>query len=135
MSEFLAVAKRYLGMTETGNKTALSAFFKKAGFNLDPSTTAWCAGFANAVVQECGYPGTKSLAARSFLKWGKSVRPESAQPGDIVVFKRGTSSWQGHVTFFVRWQGKQMVCLGGNQSNKVNEQLYSTAGLLGVRRP
>lgn len=134
MSNILATAKKYLGMTETGNKTALSAYFKKAGFNLDPSTTAWCAGFANSVLHECGINGTKSLAARSFLNWGRKVEPRSAQPGDIVVFKRGNSNWQGHVTFFSRWQGSNMVCLGGNQSDKVCEQLYSTASLLGVRR-
>lgn len=130
----LQIVKKYLGMTETTHTKLLSDYMAKAGLKLNPSTTAWCSGFANAVIHELGMKGTNSLAARSWLNWGKKVDLDDAQPGDIVVFKRGNSSWQGHVSFFVKRQGSNVIVMGGNQSNKVNEQAYPISSILGVRR-
>jgi hypothetical protein len=57
-----------------------------------------------------------------------------AQPGDIGVIPRGSSSWQGHVFFIDRLEGAWVWGLGGNQSDAVNVKRYPVSKLLGVRR-
>jgi uncharacterized protein (TIGR02594 family) len=96
--------------------------------------TAWCAAFVGSMLKRAGFPHTGMLTARSYLKWGEEVPLTSAQPGDLVIFSRGTSSWQGHVGFFVGQTASHIRVLGGNQGNMVNEALYSKSSLLGVRR-
>lgn len=100
--------------------------------------TAWCAAFMGAMLQEGGLPSTKKLNARSYLNWGKEVELHEAKEGDVVVFQRGTSGWEGHVGFFVRQTNEHVIphiiVLGGNQKNMVNEQPYLKRTLLGVRR-
>jgi len=66
---------------------------------------------------------------------GQPLTLLDAQPGDVVIFKRGNSSWQGHVAFFVKDRGALIDVLGGNQSNAVNVKGYQSAALLGIRRP
>lgn len=96
--------------------------------------TAWCAAFVGAMLQLGGLPSTRKLNARSYLDWGKPVVLEDAQEGDVVVFSRGSSSWQGHVGFFVEHSGARIMVLGGNQKNAVNVMSYPVSRLLGVRR-
>lgn len=110
------------------------AYFADAGFSgIKDDETAWCAGFANAMLERAGYAGSKSLAARSFLNWGKKLsRPKM---GCIVVFKRGNSSWQGHVGFYAGETKKYIYVLGGNQRNEVNVSRYPKSKFLGYRWP
>lgn len=96
--------------------------------------TAWCAAFVGAMLERAGIPSTKALNARSYLEWGNPVALDEAQSGDVVVFSRGTSAWQGHVAFFVCEDRETIVVLGGNQSNQVNETAYLKSRLLGIRR-
>jgi uncharacterized protein (TIGR02594 family) len=97
--------------------------------------TAWCAAFVGARLEEAGIASTKKLNARSYLDWGTPIDIVDAQEGDIVVFWRGSkNSWKGHVGFFVRTEGNNIIVLGGNQSNMVRESPYSLNRLLGVRR-
>lgn len=111
------------------------AYFRDAGFaGIQDDETAWCAAFVGAMLKRAGIKPSGSLAARSYLQWGEKVAIEDARPGDIVVFRRGNSTWQGHVGFFVRQNAKTITVLGGNQANEVNQRNYSTADLLGVRR-
>ena len=77
---------------------------------------------------------TRKLTARSYLDWGIPVNIADAQPGDIGVIPRGTSSWQGHVFFIDRIDGPWVWGLGGNQSDAVNVKRYPVSKLLGVRR-
>lgn len=124
----LKEAKKYLDMHErTDNKTLK----KLLGF--DPAKTPWCAGFCNSIEQACGRKGTGKLTARSYLKYGTPV--DNPLPGDIVVFKRGALPWQGHVGYFVKQVGDQILVLGGNQSNMVCYKYYPVKKLLGYRRP
>lgn len=55
-----------------------------------------------------------------------------------MVFARGTSTWEGHVGFFVTSKfinGKEYyVVLGGNQSNQIGYDTYPKSRLLGIRR-
>lgn len=110
-------------------------YFEESGHSwVTDDETAWCAAFVGSMLKRAGIAGTGELTARSYLKWGKPVHISEAREGDIVIFKRGSSSWQGHVGFLVKVNAKTITVLGGNQSNQVNERDYSRAKLLGVRR-
>lgn len=101
---WLKNARQLLGVKEiigSKDEQKILEFFKEAGHpEVHSETVPWCAAFANAMLRRAGYAGTGSLAARSFLNWGQSLK--TPKPGCIVVFKRGNSSWQGHVAFFLR---------------------------------
>lgn len=96
--------------------------------------TAWCAAFVGAMLEKVNLKSTRALNARSYLKWGEEIAPEDVREGDIVVFKRGNSSWQGHVAFYVDETDTHIFCLGGNQSNQVNISKYPKSKFLGFRR-
>ena len=130
-TEHIDVAEAKLGMNEYQDRTALKQY---VGF--DPRYTEWCAAFVNAVLEESNIQGSQSRMARSFLDWGEEV--EEPLAGDVIVFPRGTSDWQGHVGFYVGQEMKQGVLyyriLGGNQNNSVNIELYPASRALGIRR-
>ncbi len=132
------LAKAEVGTVEwaKGNNPKVVAYFKDSGNpGVTDDETAWCAAFVGAMLKRAGIKGTGKLNARSYLDWGTPVDRKNAQPGDVVVFKRGNSSWQGHVAFFVKDRGALIDVLGGNQSNAVNVKGYQAAALLGIRRP
>lgn len=138
----VSLASSFLGQHEDVDAGALSAFFKKAaGINLNPAKTAWCAAFANAVLEASGFKGSEGnrLAARSFEKYGDDVTKNPTK-GDIAVFWRGSpNGWQGHVGFYmgsVKQNGKTYIkVLGGNQGDAVSISLYPASRLLSIRRP
>ena len=133
---WIDVAKEELGVKELPGKPAAKRvleYFNAAGHGYVVSDeTAWCSAFANFCMAEAGYSGTKSLAARSWLKWGHKVDP---QPGAVLIFKRGNSTWQGHVCFCLSVKGDRVTVIGGNQGNKVSIVTRSLDGLLGARMP
>lgn len=94
--------------------------------------TAWCAGFANYCLKMAGEANTMSLAARSFINYGQPAKP---QLGAILVFKRGTQSWQGHVGFYVGETATHYKVLGGNQGDSVSIREYPKSALLACRMP
>jgi uncharacterized protein (TIGR02594 family) len=118
-----------------GSNPKVLAYFKDAGHgNISDDAVPWCAAFVGAMLERCGISGTGKLNARSYLDWGVPVELENARPGDVVIFKRGNSTWQGHVAFYVDQNGSSIKVLGGNQSDAVNVKPYSKAKLLGIRR-
>jgi len=135
----LQVAGSYLGLKEypgASHNPKVVKFFADTGNSwVKDDETPWCAAFVGAVLAQCGLPHTGKLNARSYLDWGYKVDEKRAEPGDVVVFWRGSpSSWQGHVGFFVRWQGDDIVVRGGNQGNAVTDDVYLSSRLLGFRR-
>jgi uncharacterized protein (TIGR02594 family) len=131
------LAKAEIGTLEgagKGNNPRVVQYYADAGFaGVKSDDVAWCAAFANAMLVRAGFPGTASLAARSFLTWGKTVA--KPYPGCVVVFKRGDSAWQGHVAFYVGETATHIKVLGGNQSDKVSIANYPRSKLLGYREP
>ena len=107
---------------------------------------AWCSAFVNYVAKICGAERTGSGMARSWLSMGECVYRvysmetvgfiTNATPGDVAVFQRGSTPYQGHVGFLVRIDyGKKLVyCIGGNQSNEVCIKPYPMRKLISVRR-
>ena len=131
MMDVLVKAQKYLGLSEIRDRSVLRIFL-----GIDPKTTPWCAAFVNAVLKEAGIKGTGSNLARSFLRWGVPVEG-TPELGDIIVFKRGNSSWQGHVGFVCGVDSNddtRITVLGGNQSDKVCKARYDTDHCLGIRR-
>ena len=131
MRDVLVTAEKYLGLNETRDRSLLRIFL-----GIDPKTTPWCAAFVNAVLKEEGIKGTGSNLARSFLRWGVPVEG-TPELGDIIVFTRGDSSWQGHVGFVSGVDPNddtRITVLGGNQSDKVCNVRYNTEHCLGIRR-
>jgi uncharacterized protein (TIGR02594 family) len=136
--QWLRLARADLGIKEIVGKQhnpAVLNYFRDAGFpEIDDDETAWCAGFANAMLQRCGYSGSKSLAARSFLTWGKEL--SKPYPGCVVIFWRvSPRSWQGHVAFYLSETATHIKVIGGNQSNSVSVEEYPKSQLLGYREP
>lgn len=136
------IAKTKLGLHENKDTADLDRYIAKyvsAWKGLHVNTTAWCAAFVNACEREAGNKGTGLLNARSFLTYGMPVKLEQAQPGDIVVFSRGGSTWQGHVAYYDGIEisnGRTLIrTIGGNQSDSVSRGWYGSERLIGIRRP
>jgi uncharacterized protein (TIGR02594 family) len=128
------LAESLLGTNENADNALISEYLKAGGVSIDPSATAWCAALLNSTFEQAGIQGTGKLNARSFLEWGEKVTGEP-QVGDVVVFKRGSSTWQGHVGFFQGYDDNGNIkVLGGNQKNGVNVSSYPADNLIGVRR-
>ncbi|SFK76355.1 TIGR02594 family protein [Shimia haliotis] len=132
------IAQSYIGTTEgpgTEDNPAIMAMYASVGHDwVEHDSVAWCAAFVGHCLEKAGLRSTRRLNARSYLDWGIPVDLAEAQEGDIVVFSRGSKSWQGHVGFFVKTAGAMIEVLGGNQSDAVNIQRYAKSRLLGVRR-
>lgn len=137
----MKVASSYLGTGahDPAGKQTLSNFFEKSGQGkVDPSTTPWCAAFANSVLSTTGQGGTGSLAARSFLKYGTPTN--SPQAGDVTVFSDLTGKNNpnaGHVGFYAGpgSQPGMIKVLGGNESGAVSIKEYPESKVLGYREP
>lgn len=88
---------------------------------------SWCSAFVNWCFAQCQNDSrTKSAAAISWAKWGKETK--DPRIGDIVVFKRIDSTWQGHVGFFIGHNDHSILVFGGNQGNSVSFQWYKKQG-------
>jgi len=132
------IAKTYIGTVEgpgPENNPAVMEMYASVGHDwVEHDSVAWCAAFVGHCIEKAGLRSTRKLTARSYLDWGVLVAVHDAQPGDIGVIPRGSSSWQGHVFFIDRIEGAWVWGLGGNQSDAVNFKRYPASKLLGVRR-
>ncbi len=134
------IALSYLGEQEIAgnlhNQVVVDMFANVGHPEIQDDETAWCAAFVGHCIEVVGLRSTRALTARSYLKWGEPVPDiELALEGDILVFKRGNSTWQGHVGFFVGDEGNQIAVLGGNQGNAVSIARYRKDKLIAIRRP
>jgi len=132
------IAKTYIGTAEgpgPENNPVVMEMYTSVGHDwVEHDSVAWCAAFVGHCIEKAGLRSTRKLTARSYLDWGIPVAVHDAQPGDIGVIPRGSSSWQGHVFFIDRIEGAWVWGLGGNQSDAVNIKRYPASKLLGVRR-
>lgn len=124
----------YYGLNEQEDRMLI-----KDIMGIDPVHVEWCAAFVNMVLLENDLPqsnGKYPYLARNFLTWGSKV--DTPQQGDVVVFKRGNSGWQGHVAFYVSTtiinDKEYYLVIGGNQSDEVNIEPYPVSNVLSIRR-
>ena len=131
----LAIAE--IGTVEwaKGSNPKVVAYYCDAGHpEVVDDAVAWCAAFVGAMLKRAGVKPSGALNARSYLNWGNPVPLDKIQRGDIGVIARGNSTWQGHVFFIEKVNGKMVVAVGGNQRDSVSRAEYPISALLGVRR-
>lgn len=135
---WLETAKKYLGTREIKGSKHNPIILRwwaaiRAPFTDDEHP--WCAAFVGGVLEESGIKSSRSAAARSYLKWGRSI--SKPIPGCIVVFWRGSpDGWSGHVGFVVgRDQSGNLMVLGGNQADEVNIRPFPLSRVLAYRWP
>lgn len=139
------LAQRYIGIEEVGGKVdnpAIMAMLKLDARWPSNDEVPWCSAFANYIAWLCRQPRSKSLLARSWLNVGVGISLDQAEPGDIIVIKRGkgdqpgpeNTTAPGHVGFYAGSSDGLIEILGGNQSDTVKISRYPVARLLGVRR-
>lgn len=134
--EIYGEATKEIGVSEytSEGKKRIAEYHKKGVGKSYDYSTAWCSSFTNFIVKNCGLKGTDSAAARSFLKWGKSV--DTPIKGCVVIFWRnGKDSAYGHVGVFSSETDTDIIVLGGNQGNQVSKKAYPKSRLLGYRVP
>ena len=140
------LAQRFVGIEEvpgaTSNPQVLAMLRLDAAWP-EGDHVPWCSAFTNYIAWLLRLPRSKSLRARSWLNVGEVVRLEEAAAGfDVVIFKRGSGQQPGpevieapgHVGFYAGLDDKNILVLGGNQSDTVGIAPYPKAKLLGVRR-
>jgi uncharacterized protein (TIGR02594 family) len=119
-----SVASQFIGLHERKNRREIVELI-----SVDPARTPWCAAFLNAILEKIGYEGTGSNHARSFLKYGQSVK--EPQVGDIVVLGKHVGIYEG--TTYIRGK-KYVAVLGGNQRNGVRVSYFPASRVLAYRR-
>jgi uncharacterized protein (TIGR02594 family) len=121
------------GIVGASHNADILTYFRAPGFKwVKDDETAWCAAFVNWALWKVKLPGTNSLLARSFLKYGK--RTLAPQLGCLVVFWRvAKDSPYGHVGFFIKETKDAVYVLGGNQSNAVNITAFPKEQVLEYR--
>lgn len=126
-----------VGQSEVGGPEANPAIldmFRDAGHaDITSDETAWCAAFVSACLFRAGMPypkGVAALRARDFESWGTAC---DLRPGAIVVIRaRGD---QRHVFFCSGADARNVIGLGGNQANSVNNTPFPLASIVAVRWP
>ena len=137
------IAQRFVGIEEVGGKVdnpQIMAMLKLDNSWPTADEVPWCSGFANYCAYLCRAPRSKDLRARSWLEVGRGIQLDEAEPGDVIVLKRGTDDGPevidapGHVGFYAGRTGDLIEVLGGNQSDTVKISRYPKSKLLAVRR-
>ncbi len=140
--EFFNIAARQVGVKENASPIVahpkiveyLSTVDDLSNLEKTSDETAWCSCFVNWCVEQAGLNGTNSAWALRWHDWHAGVPNGSERPGDIAVFTRHSSTGSGgHVSFFVRYSDdkKNMLLLGGNQSQAVRYSWYPVNGVRG----
>ncbi len=133
---WMALAWADLGLHEIpgrANNARITDYFARIGHRaVQDDETAWCAAFVGACLERSNLVSTRSLAARSYLTWGRASEPE---PGCITILSRGDDPALGHVGFLVGLTTDKIVLLGGNQSDSVSVAAFDRSRLLACRLP
>lgn len=131
-------AQKLIGLNENKDTQNIMGFLKQYSKNNDiainPVETSWCAAFVNACERSVGNPGTGSLLALSFKKYGKNIIKDDVEYGDILCFVFPSDApGHGHVTYFMHDNGDTVSCLGGNQQNEVRISEYNWKYVVAIR--
>jgi len=134
--DWLERAWRDYGVREvrSGDNPRIVQMFRDAGHpGIKRDEVAWCAAFVGACLERAGHRSTRSLMARSYLRWGDHI--ESSRVGAIAVLSRGSDPSLGHVGFVVGEAEGKLYLLGGNQGQRVSVDAFDRSRLLGLRWP
>lgn len=139
---WLIVAEKELGQDEIPgdrHNPRIIEYGKAVDLHFSDDETPWCSTYVNWCFYKVGIIGSRQANARSWMSWGIPL----AEPllGCVPVFKRGDSTWKGHVGFYIDETYDPdgpldfIKVLGGNQSNTVRCSWYRKSDLLGYRWP
>lgn len=134
--EWLRIARREIGTAEIAgarDNPRIVAYHQTTTLEATDDEVPWCASFAGWCLAQAGMPHTHSARARSYLEYG--THAGTPQPGDVVVFRRGSSPTQGHVAFYLGREGDRVRVLGGNQGNRVSIASFPASSVIDIRRP
>lgn len=134
--EYITIAKGELGVKEvpgTGDNPRVLEYHLATTLKSTDDSVAWCSSFVNWCLMKSGHERSHSAAARSFL--GVGAKLKGFEKHSIVVFKRGNSTWQGHVAFAMDETKTHVRVLGGNQSDAITYASYPKSDVLGYIRP
>ncbi len=96
-------------------------------------TKLWCADFMNFVLHKAGGKGTKSRAARSFLRFGKKL--DGPRVGAIaIMYRKGPNNGHVGVVRGTDGQGNPIV-VSGNHGNLVRQSVYPKSKVLAYVMP
>ena len=139
MNSLLTIAFTQLGQQEISgaeDNPQIVKYAKETGIaGIDNDEIPWCSTFINWCAMQAKLPFSGKANARSWTRMGEQTT--DPKPGDLVVFWRESiHSWKGHVGIFLGFtqDGRQVHCLGGNQSNAVSIARYDAHKVLSFRR-
>lgn len=130
---WLLAAERELGVHEIAgprSNARVLEYHQHTTLKASDDDVPWCSAFANYCMDITHNPATHSAAALSWLNWG--TRLTDFRYGAVAIFSRGQPG-QGHVAFAVAMDEREVITLGGNQSDCVCVQSHSRAKLLQLR--
>ena len=101
--------------TEANNETIME-YSRALGLEewIHDDETPWCALFANYMLLRSDRVYQCSARVKDFLEDGFGLRLKEPTYGCLVILD------PYHVGFFVGYSGRDVLVLGGNQSNSVN---------------
>jgi len=143
-----SVAYRFLGLKEVAGHASspqVLAMLQITDPSVQDDDVPWCSGFLNYICWLLNCQRSGSLAARSWLKVGRPITIEQAEPDcDVVILSRGAGpqpgpdviAAPGHVGFFAGLDPAHgaVSLLGGNQGDAVSVASFPTPRILGIRR-
>lgn len=118
---YLKAAFSKLGLSEIQgprHEKQVLAMYAACGHEIDDDETAWCAAFVGWCLSQAALPNSRSLMARSYVKYGTRlpVIGHRVPRGAICVWPRGAPP-SGHVNFCLDDDGETLTLIGGNQGN------------------
>lgn len=135
--KWLKLAQKEIGTKEFSgltNNPRVVQYFIDATTQKLPDSVPWCAAFVGAILRRAGVLPSGSLAARSYLKWGKKLSKPIV--GCVGIWPRG-KVWQGHVGFVSSVDEARGIVklVSGNQDDAVTEAPFRIKTALGWRWP
>lgn len=137
MTRWYEIAEAELGVAEAlgpADNPRIREYFAGAGHpEVMRDSVPWCAAFAGWCLAQADVQPSGSLAARSYLRWGKPLA--MPREGCIVVLRRGADPAAGHVGFYAGEANGRVMVLGGNQGDKVSVAAFRAEDVLAYRWP
>lgn len=135
MNKIIQTAKKYEGVAEIkGPKhhPIIGGWLVKLGAWYRDDEAPWCGTFCAAIMSECGYTYPKMfMRALDWATWGHKC--DKPIEGCIAV---KTRKGGGHVTIVMgRDASGNLLCIGGNQGDKVSVVRYRDSDFIAFRCP
>jgi len=132
---WLIEAKRHIGLREAPGaptQPVIAGWLRTLRAWWADDETPWCGTFVAACMQQAGVTLPKHwYRAKGWLEWGQAL--DGPAVGCVVVFEREGG---GHVGFVTgRASNGNLLVLGGNQGDAVNERQFPVGRVIGYRWP